>query len=88
MNRFRRKATVDPWQSYDNFRVNHRALRDFALHDAEDKKHSLKIEYLAENKFNVFIEDEHNKLHLVLKDAELIKNKEKDNEVIIRTDSE
>jgi len=43
---------------------------------------------LAENIFNVYLEDEHQKSHLVLKNAELIKNKEKENEIIIRTDTE
>lgn len=51
---------VDPWKSYDNFRVNHSSKRDIQLAEGEEKLHNLKVEYLTEKKFNVY--DENDKL--------------------------
>ena len=47
-------------------------------------EHNLKVEYLAENKFNVY----NDKDEIILKNAEVILNKEKDSEILIRTDIE
>ena len=56
-NRFQRQAPVDPWKTYDNFRINHRALRTVKMQEGADDEspvHELKVEYLSENKFNVY----------------------------------
>lgn len=55
-NRFQRLSHIDPWKSYDNFRVNHTAIRDVKLEEGEEKEYLVRVEYLAENKFNVFNE--------------------------------
>ena len=73
-NRLRRPAAVDPWNTFDNFRINHTARRDITLQEGEDKSHKLKIEYLSETKFNVLMQTD--KLGLenetILKHAEVI----------------
>ncbi len=59
-NRFRRPSPIDPWQTFDNFRINHKARREIQLQEGENKVHKLKVEYLSENKFNVYIDkDKH-----------------------------
>ncbi|CDW87420.1 3-methylcrotonyl-carboxylase subunit alpha [Stylonychia lemnae] len=83
-NRFQRLSHVDPWKSYDNFRVNNVARRDLKLTEGEGKEHHLKIEYLTENKFNVL----NDKDEYILKNAEVILNQEREEEILIRTDSE
>ncbi len=55
-----------------------------------EKVHKVKIEYIAENKFNVLLDKD--KLGLeseyILKNAELIENPERPGELLIRTDTE
>lgn len=90
-SRFRRDSSVDPWRNFDNFRINHKARREIALVDAADKVHKLKIEYLAENRFNVLIDKDKHGLEepeIILKNAEVISNPEKDGELLIRTETE
>ena len=56
-NRFQRQAPVDPWKTYDNFRINHRAQRTVKMQEGAEEEspvHELKVEYLSENKFNVY----------------------------------
>ena len=53
--RFQRPSSVDPWSTFDNFRINHTARRDITIVEGEDKAHKLKIEYVSENKFNVLL---------------------------------
>ena len=88
--RQRRPAAVDPWNTLDNFRVNHTARRDITLKEGEDKFHKLKIEYITENKFNVLIQTD--KLGLenekILSHAEVVSNPERPGELLVRTDSE
>ena len=88
-SRFRRSQSVDPWNNFDNFRVNHKAKREIVLIEGE-KIHKLKIEYLAENKFNVL--QDIDKLGLefetLLTNAEVISNPERPGELLIRTDTE
>jgi 3-methylcrotonyl-CoA carboxylase alpha subunit len=91
--RTRRQSSVDPWHNFDNFRVNHRARRDVHLEEeVKDDKvaHKLKVEYLAENRFNVLIDKDKLGLEteVVLANAEVIENPEKPGELLIRTDSE
>jgi len=90
-NRFRRSSAVDPWQTFDNFRINHTARRDIQLQEGEDKTHYLKVEYLSENRFNVLISKDKNSLEepeLILRNAELVSNPEKPGELLVRTDNE
>jgi hypothetical protein len=90
-NRFRRESKVDPWLNFDNFRINHTARREIILVDAAEKSIKLKIEYLAENRFNVLIDkDKHGfeEPEVILRNAEVINNPEKPGELLIRTDSE
>ena len=90
-NRFRRESPVDPWRTFDNFRINHKARREIALVDGQDKTHKLKIEYLAENRFNVLIDKDKHVLEepeVILRNAEVIQNPEKPGELLIRTDTE
>jgi 3-methylcrotonyl-CoA carboxylase alpha subunit len=88
--RFQRPSSVDPWHTFDNFRINHTARRDITIVEGEDKLHKLKIEYVSENKFNVLLPKD--KLGLqtetLLSNAEVIENPEKPGELLIRTDSE
>lgn len=88
-NRFRRSSNVDPWNTFDNFRINHTARRDIVLVEGE-KEHTLKIEYISEKKFNVLVTKD--KLGLetetILKNAEVIENPERPGELLIRTDDE
>ena len=79
---------MDPWKTYDNFRINHRPLREFKLQEGEDTIHKVKIEYLSENKFNVHIDaDELGvKTNIILSNAEVFENQEKEGELIIRTE--
>ena len=82
---------MDPWKTYDNFRINHTARREIALVDAHDKVHKLKIEYLAENRFNVLLDKDKHGIEepgIILKNAEIIDNPEKPGELLIRTDTE
>lgn len=88
--RFRKDSRADPWNTFDNFRINHRAKRDFTLAEGEDKSYFLKIEYLSENKFNVYKQSEQKTLEeptLILSNAEVISNPEKSDELLIRTDT-
>ena len=98
-NRNRRATPVDPWHSYDNFRVNNVALREIVLeegetllgNEGEKKTHKLKIEYLSENKFNVLRQTDPlgiAKAEVLLKNAEVIENPEKPGELLISTDTE
>lgn len=52
--------------------------------EGEDKSYNLKIEYKSESKFSVY--DENDKL--ILENAEVIINPEREEEVLIRTDTE
>lgn len=88
-NRFRRPQSIDPWNNFDNFRVNHRAKREIVLIESE-KEHKLRIEYLAENRFNV-LKDVGTlgvEFETVLANAEVISNPEREGELLIRTDTE
>lgn len=91
--RFRRKSAVDPWATLDNFRINHKALKEFKLVETQgdsEKVHKLKIEFLSEKKFNVHVDadDLGVKTNVILENAEIIENQEKENELIIRTSTE
>ena len=51
----------------------------------------MRVEYLSENKFNVFLDKDKTGLEepeLILSNAELISNPEKPGELLIRTDKE
>jgi hypothetical protein len=50
----------------------------------------VRVEYLSENKFNVFKGEEStgDKLELILADAEVVENPESNGEIIIRTKDE
>jgi 3-methylcrotonyl-CoA carboxylase alpha subunit len=50
-----RRSSLDPWQSSDNFRVNHRQLREIALlpHEEAKEETDCTLEYLSETSFNV-----------------------------------
>ena len=68
--RLKRKSPVDPWRTYDNFRINHHAKREVKLIDKDDKVESLKVEYLGENKFNVLKDkDTYDQFDVILQNA-------------------
>lgn len=69
-NRFRRPSSVDPWNSFDGFRVNQVYRRPYKLQEGEDTVHDIKLEYLSESKFNVYDADD----KIILKNAEVILN--------------
>lgn len=83
-NRFRRPSSVDPWKVYDGFRVNHVYRRPYKLQEGEETVHDIKLEYLSESKFNVYDNDD----KIMLQNAEVLINEERESEVLIRTDSE
>lgn len=41
--RLKRKSNIDPWNSYDNFRINHCAYREVELKQGEEKSHKYKV---------------------------------------------
>jgi acetyl/propionyl-CoA carboxylase alpha subunit len=90
-NRFRRESPVDPWRTYDNFRINHKAKREVILVDAQEKDHKLKVEYISENRFNVLIDKDKlgiEEPEVILRNAEVIQNPEKPGELLVRTETE
>lgn len=38
-NRFQRISHIDPWKTYDNFRVNHISRRDVTIAEGEETEH-------------------------------------------------
>jgi len=73
----KRKAAVDPWQCFDNFRINHHAKREIALVNREGKvAANLKVEYLAENKFNVYEAGENDALVPIIMGAKVEEKEE------------
>jgi hypothetical protein len=66
------------------------AKRDFHIVEGEDKFHKLKVEYLSENKFNVYLDATKigEEPTLIIKNAEVIENTERANEIIVRTETE
>lgn len=69
--RLKRKTAVDPWELYDNFRINHHARRAVKLQDQNEKVSSVRIEYLSENKFNVYEDKDDANLQPILKNAQI-----------------
>lgn len=67
--RLKRKTPVDPWQIYDNFRINHHARRQIKLQDQNEKESLLRIEYVSENKFNVYEDKDEPNLKPILQNA-------------------
>jgi hypothetical protein len=89
--RFHRSSAVDPWSTFDNFRINHRARRIIHLQEGDNLVHKLKVEYLSENKFNVYVDKDKHGLEepeCILSHAEIIINPERPGEMLIRTDTE
>lgn len=72
--RLKRKSNVDPWKVYDNFRINHHPRRTVKLIDKNEKASSVKIEYVSENKFNVYEDMDEENLKPILMNAEIILN--------------
>lgn len=67
--RLKRKSNVDPWKTYDNFRINHPGRREVKLKSANDKSHRYLVEYSNENTFSVYEELSHDKLEPVILNA-------------------
>lgn len=82
----KRKSKIDPWEVYDNFRINHLTKRVIKLQDKDLQERSLRVEYLSENKFNVYLDTDN--VHPVLKNAEVSINREREGEILIKTDTE
>lgn len=55
--RNKRKSSIDPWSSSDNFRVNYTSKREVEVEDQNGESLVCEVQYLAENKFNVSIGD-------------------------------
>lgn len=57
--RISRQSNLDPWKSSDNFRINHKQLREVALlpHPDSKEENNCSLEYLSETSFNVHIGD-------------------------------
>ena len=76
---------------FDNFRINHKARREIQLQEGDNKVQTLKVEYLAENKFNVYVDKDKHGLEepeCILQNAEVVKNPERPSELLIRTEKE
>ena len=87
--RTKRRSPIDPWQMRDMFRMNHAALRSISLIDDETGETDvIKIEYLSENLFNAYHEDENGFLTTVLQNAQVDMNPDRPDDLIVRTDSE
>ena len=62
----------DPWLQFDNFRLNHQNFRDVDITDSEGKvSQPLRIEYLSDSKFNVYLKKSEDDFELILKEAEI-----------------
>ena len=67
--RSKRRHYLDPWLQRDMFRMNHKALRPVDLVDDEDNRTTVMLEYIKENTFNAYYEDENGFLVSILLDA-------------------
>lgn len=88
-NKSQKNLASDPWKQSDNFRVNHNAMRKVNIisgsEDSSDVS-SVHIQYINENKFNVFDYDSlTDKKEPILVDAEVMINPENQDELIFRT---
>jgi len=52
-----REHNVDPWDLRDQFRLNHMAKKKLILVNKQGKEEVTYVEYLAEDKFNVYMDD-------------------------------
>lgn len=87
--RTKRRHHIDPWAIRDMFRMNMSALRTIKLIDDETGENDeIKIEYLSENLFNAYHEDENGFLTTVLQNAQVEMNPHRPDDLIVRTDSE
>jgi 3-methylcrotonyl-CoA carboxylase alpha subunit len=75
-----RRSSLDPWLSSDNFRVNHRQLREIALLPHEEAKEETLclVEYLSENSFDIKIGS------IQLKNVQFFQNPENPKEFIVK----
>mgnify|MGYP001946027810 CR=1 FL=1 len=86
--RTKRRHYLDPWQQRDMFRINHKAMRPIVLVDDEGGEDTIYVEYVKENTFNAFEQDENGFLVSILHDAQVEMNADMPDDLIVRTESE
>lgn len=64
--RAKRSSELDPWEQRDQWRLNHRPLREIKFRLDDIKTKNIFIEYLDENTFNAYHKDEHGFLTPIL----------------------
>lgn len=69
----------------DNFRLNHRPLRDITI-TYEDSDEVYLVQYVNENTFNVYYRDENEALIPIALQAEVQMSQSKENQVVVRDD--
>ena len=70
------------------FRMNHRSLRPTHLIDDEGNMTNILVEYIKENTYNAYYEDENGFLVSILLNAQVQMNPDREDDLIVRTDSE
>ena len=68
--------------------MNHKSLRPITLVDDEGNEETIMIEYVKENLFNAYHEDENGFLVSILLNAQVEMNEERPDDLIVRTESE
>lgn len=70
------------------FRMNHKSLRPLALVDDDGNEETIMIEYVKENLFNAYRQDENGFLVSILLNAQVEMNEDRPDDLIVRTESE
>jgi len=72
----------------DMFRMNHRSLRPVVLIDDTENEETIMVEYIKENLFNAYYNDENGFLVSILLNAQVEMNPHRPDDIIVRTESE
>mgnify|MGYP001050829363 len=70
------------------FRMNHRSLRPVVLIDDTENEETIMVEYIKENLFNAYYNDENGFLVSILLNAQVEMNPHRPDDIIVRTESE
>jgi len=69
--------------------MNHKAMRQLEILDDETGETDIvEVEYLKENRYNAYYRDENGFLVSILLNAEIEMNKDRPDDLIVRTESE
>jgi len=68
--------------------MNHRSLRPVVLIDDTENEETIMVEYIKENLFNAYYNDENGFLVSILLNAQVEMNPHRPDDIIVRTESE